>query len=70
MTMSNRLGFYEYEGNGTLLDNDTRYTFFDTEDGVEAYADGSAEPVEMNRGTFTSLENGNLVEAEGGTPNR
>lgn len=63
-----RLGEYQYHGNGELLENDIEYVFYETDDGIEAFPEGESEPVEMNRGTFASLERGNLERLEGYTP--
>lgn len=63
-----RLGQFRYNGNGELLENGEEYTVFEVESSVEAYPEGEAHPVEMNKGVFVSLRNGNLEEIEGDTP--
>lgn len=70
-TMSvNNLGVYEYNGNGQTLDPG-QYTFFETEEGIEAYPEGESEPVNLpNRGVFESLRSGNLDNVPNGTPMR
>lgn len=63
-----RIGEFMYNGNGKLLENGEVYTIYQTTDGVEAYAQNDPEPVEMNKGTFVSLQNGNLERVDGSTP--
>ena len=65
-----KLGEFRYNGNGQLLENGKEYTMFDTGSIVEAYSEGDMEPVEMNRGVYVSLRNGNLERIEGETPMR
>ena len=63
-----RIGEFVYDGNGQLLTNGTHYTVYDADGQIEAYPVGGSEPITMNRGTFASLVNGNLVQTEGYTP--
>lgn len=65
-----KLGVFIYNGDGELLDNNVEYTIFETENTIEAYPEGSGEPVEMNKGTFVSLLNGKLEQVKGSTPMR
>lgn len=63
-----KIGIFEYNGNGKLLEQNVTYTIFETENIVEAYPEGKGEPIEINKGTFTSLLNGKLEQVKGGTP--
>lgn len=65
-----KLGEFEYDGNGKLLEQNVNYTVFETESGIEAYAENEDEPIEMNKGAFASLRNGKLEKVEGATPMR
>lgn len=65
-----RIGEFRYNGNGKTLENNEEYTVYETDNGIEAYAPNSSEPVEMRKATFTSLLNGNLEQVEGETPMR
>lgn len=65
-----KLGYYKYDGNGKLLERDTEYAVFEVGNEVEAYPEGESEPVTMNKGTFASLQSGNLEKTEGYTPQR
>ena len=59
-----------YDGNGKLLEQNVEYAVFEVDNEIEAYGEGSGEPVTMNKGAFTSLLNGNLEQVEGYTPQR
>jgi hypothetical protein len=65
-----RLGEYRYNGNGQTLENDTEYTAYETDSGVEMYPEGASEPITVNRGNFTQMQNRTLEPIEGDTPMR
>lgn len=65
-----RLGQFRYNGNGQTLEQNTEYTIYETNDGVEAFAEGDSDPVTMKKATFASLRSGNLEQLEGATPMR
>lgn len=65
-----RIGQFMYTGNGELLEKNIEYTFYENGAEIEAYPEGSAEPVTMNRGVFASLQRGNLDQVDGYTPMR
>lgn len=63
-------GYFMYNGNGKLLETNVEYAIFVVDNEIEAYAEGSPDPITMNKGTFASLRNGNLEKVEGYTPQR
>lgn len=65
-----RIAEFRYEGDGQLLESGETYTFYETPNGVEAYPEGSGDPIPMNRGTFSTLQQGKLRRLEGATPMR
>jgi len=65
-----RLGEFEYNGNGQTLENNVEYTAYETDSGIEMYAEGEGDPVTLNRGNFTQMEGRTLERLEGDTPMR